>query len=144
MTASEFKYMFSQTIPEDGRVQEIRIRAGCPIFVRVNGNEVRLNGYADSRLIRELMELFANHSLYAYEEEIRQGYLTIEGGHRVGISGKAVLDGRQIRTIKDISGLNIRLAHEWKGCAEQILPWLYQNGEIQKSAQNNNRMSAIP
>ena len=133
MTASEFKYMFSQTIPEDGRVQEIRIRAGCPIFVRVNGNEVRLNGYADSRLIRELMELFANHSLYAYEEEIRQGYMTIEGGHRVGISGKAVLDGRQIRTIKDISGLNIRLAHEWKGCAELVLPWLYQNGEIQNT-----------
>ena len=124
MTAAELKYMFMQAIPDDGRVQEIRIRAGCPIFVRVNGEEVQLNGYADSRLIRELMELFSNHSLYAYEEEIRQGFLTIEGGHRVGISGKAVLDGDQIRTIKDISGLNIRLAHERKGCAEKVLPWL--------------------
>lgn len=133
MTAAEFKYMFSQAIPEEGRVQEIRIRAGCPIFVRVNGREVRLNGYADSRLIRELMELFANHSLYAYEEEIRQGFLTIEGGHRVGISGKVVLDGERLRTIKDISGLNIRLAHEWKGCADGVLPWLYQDGEIQNT-----------
>ena len=133
MTAAELKYMFMQAIPDDGSVQEIRIRAGCPIFVRVNGEEVQLNGYADSRLIRELMELFSNHSLYAYEEEIRQGFLTIEGGHRVGISGKAVLDGDQVRTIKDISGLNIRLAHERKGCAEKVLPWLYHEGTIQST-----------
>ena len=133
MTAAELKYMFMQAIPDDGSVQEIRIRAGCPIFVRVNGEEVQLNGYADSRLIRELMELFSNHSLYAYEEEIRQGFLTIEGGHRVGISGKAVLDGDQVRTIKDISGLNIRLAHERKGCAEKVLPWLYHEGTIQNT-----------
>ena len=52
MTAAELKYMFMQAIPDDGRVQEIRIRAGCPIFVRVNVEEVQLNGYADSRLIR--------------------------------------------------------------------------------------------
>ena len=133
MTAAELKYMFMQAIPEDSTVQEIRIRAGCPIFVWANGEEVRLNGYADSRLIRELMELFSNHSLYAYEEEIRQGFLTIEGGHRVGISGKVVIDGDQIRTIKDISGLNIRLAHEWKGCAENVLPWLYYEGKIQNT-----------
>lgn len=133
MTAAEFKYMFFQTIPEDGQVQEIRIRAGRPIFIRMNGEEIQMNRYADQRLIRELLELFANHSLYAYEEEIRQGFLTIEGGHRVGISGKIVLDGAEIRTIKDISGLNIRLAHEWKGCAEPILPWLYQDGKIQNT-----------
>ncbi|MBE5971247.1 MAG: stage III sporulation protein AA [Lachnoclostridium sp.] len=133
MTAAELKYMVSQKIPEDGRIQEIRIRAGRPIFVRANGEELRLNGYADHRLIRELMELFANHSLYAYEEEIRQGFLTIEGGHRVGIAGKAVLDGEKLRTIKDISGLNIRLAHEWKGCADTLMPWLYQDGEIQNT-----------
>ncbi len=133
MTAAELKYMFSQMIPEDGRVQEIRIRTGCPIFVRVDGGEIQLNGYADSRLIRELMELFSKHSLYAYEEEIRQGFLTIEGGHRVGISGKVVMDGERIRTIKDISGLNIRLAHERKGCADAVLPWLYQDEEIQNT-----------
>ena len=133
MTAAEFKYMFSQMIPEDDHVQEIRIRAGRPIFVRIEGREIQMNGYADHRLIRELLELFANHSLYAYEEEIRQGFLTIEGGHRVGISGKVVLDGTEIRTMKDISGLNIRLAHEWKGCAESILPWLYSDENIQNT-----------
>ncbi|MBR5268051.1 MAG: stage III sporulation protein AA [Lachnospiraceae bacterium] len=133
MTAAEFKYMFYQTIPEEGHVQEVRIRAGRPIFVRINGEEIQMNGYADHRLIRELLELFANHSLYAYEEEIRQGFLTIEGGHRVGLSGKVVLDGTEIRTMKDISGLNIRLAHERKGCAESILPWLYQDERIQNT-----------
>ncbi len=130
MTVAEFKHIFMGAVPEDSKVQEIRIRVGCPIFVQVDGVEKSLGIYADSRLIREFLELFSHHSLYAYEEEIRQGFLTIDGGHRVGITGKVVLEGNKIRTIKDISGLNIRLAHEWKGCADAVLPWLYENGKI--------------
>ena len=61
---------------------------------------------------------------------MRQGYLTIEGGHRVGISGKVVPDGHGIRTVKDVSALNIRVAHERIGCADEVLPWLYERGEV--------------
>lgn len=65
---------------------------------------------ADPLLIREILGIFSRHSLYAFEDEIRQGFLTIEGGHRVGIAGKAVTEGSGLRTIRDISSLNIRLA----------------------------------
>lgn len=133
MTAVELKHIFTREIPEDANIQEIRIRVGCPVFAQVDGKEQCLGVYADSRLVRELLELFSNHSLYAYEEEIRQGFLTIEGGHRVGLAGKVVMDDGKVRTMKDISGLNIRLAHERKGCADSVLPWLYEKGEIQNT-----------
>lgn len=76
------------------------------------------------------MEIFARHSLYAYEDEIRQGFLTIEGGHRVGLCGKTVLEGDKVRTIKEISSLNIRITHEKKGCADAVFPYLFENGGL--------------
>ena len=76
------------------------------------------------------MEHISRHSLYAFEEEVKQGFLTIQGGHRIGLAGKAILDERGIRTIKYISFLNIRLAHQIIGCADRIMPYLYENKEV--------------
>ena len=70
----------------------------------------------------------SEYSLYAYQEELRQGYITIEGGHRVGIAGEIAKDREGITGIKYISFMNIRVAHEKKGCAEKILPFL-KDGE---------------
>lgn len=136
MNAAELKEIFKREAPDWRQIQEIRVRAGRPVTLLAGGQELSLtagNGksvIADKKLIREILGIFSSHSLYAFEEEIRQGFLTIEGGHRVGLSGRAVLDGERIRTIKDISGLNIRLAHERKGCADMVLPWLYEDGEL--------------
>lgn len=144
MEAARLKDIFKKAVPEIKRVQEIRVRAGKPVFVFMDGQEFfllekgllgRWGGteqrdavIADQTLIKEILGIFSRHSLYAFEDEVRQGFLTIEGGHRVGISGKTVLEGQRIRTIKDISGLNIRLAHQKIGCADRILPFLYENG----------------
>lgn len=144
MEATRLKDIFKKAVPEIKRVQEIRVRAGKPVFVFMDGQEFfllekglleRWGGteqrdavIADQTLIKEILGIFSRHSLYAFEDEVRQGFLTIEGGHRVGISGKTVLEGQRIRTIKDISGLNIRLAHQKIGCADRILPFLYENG----------------
>ena len=132
MDAAELKRLFVQAGPKWERVQEIRIRAGRPVTFLYEGKEFSQpgNAPADKYLIREIMEIFSKHSLYAFEEEIRQGFLTIEGGHRVGICGRAVPDGDGLRTIKDISSLNIRLAHQIIGCADGILGWLYENGDL--------------
>lgn len=155
MNAAEFKEIFGRAAADMGRVQEIRIRAGRPVTIVADGTEYEvlkgggLKGtrtsageeknqeenaaVADRELIKELLGIFSKHSLYAFEEEIRQGFLTIEGGHRIGISGKAVLEGERIRTIKDISSLNIRLAHQKIGCGEAVLSHLYETGELQNT-----------
>ena len=68
--------------------------------------------------IRETMDYISRYSLYAYETELRQGFLTIEGGHRIGVSGKVIVEGNKIKNMQYISSVNIRAAHEVIGCAE--------------------------
>lgn len=82
------------------------------------------------RELSETMEYIANYSMYAYEEELRQGFLTIRGGHRVGVSGKAVVEQGRIRSIKDISFLNVRISHEVRGCANPVMSCLAGDGEV--------------
>jgi stage III sporulation protein AA len=74
--------------------------------------------------IRETMEYISNYSLYAFEDEIRQGFITINGGHRIGIAGKIIIENDEIKGMKHISFINIRLAHQVKGCANKVIPYL--------------------
>ena len=142
MEAADLKKYLERAAGTAG-LQEIRIRAGQPVFLIIDGAEWVLGEQgllsgsgaktaprAEKRILKELLEIFARHSLYAYEDEIRQGFLTIEGGHRVGLCGKAVLEGDKIRTIKEISSLNIRIAHEKRGCADALLPYLFEDGGL--------------
>lgn len=116
------------------KLQEIRMRAGQPLLFRYDGKERRL-GRTSSYMVtpddvNETVQYAANYSLYAYEQEMRQGYLTIEGGHRVGMAGQVIPEGEGIRNLKYISSVNIRVAHEVPGCADQVLPSLIENGEL--------------
>lgn len=120
-------------------VREIRLRADRPIAVYIDGREVFLDreGRFTERLqeacsitageLSKLLEHICHYSLYAFEDELRQGFLTVGGGHRVGIAGQAVTeDGKSLRTIKNISFLNIRVSHEIKGAADGVLPRMYE------------------
>ena len=121
---------------------EVRLRCNGPVillkgreeyFLHSNGGICReaQNAYIVSvNEIREMVEYVSNFSVYAYEEELRQGFLTIQGGHRVGICGKVVLSDGKIKTIRNISFLNVRLAREKKGCAESILPYLFDGDRL--------------
>lgn len=116
------------------RLQEIRIRVGSPLMVVYDGVEyfVEENGSLTGRRshsykisrgeVKETMEFVSNYSLYAFEEELRQGFITIQGGHRVGVAGKVILEGERIKNIRHISFINIRLAHQVIGCADPVLP----------------------
>lgn len=117
-------------------VNEIRLRTGSPMILVYSGKEFfvteqgRLSpdaekGYmVQAEDIRETMEYIGNYSLYAYEEEIRQGFLTVQGGHRVGIAGKTVTENEKVKGIRHISCINVRVAHQLKGCADKVLPFL--------------------
>lgn len=123
-------------------LQEIRLRVDCPLLITWNGKEyfVKSTGeitpeekegvVVEKRELMETMEYISNFSLYAYEEEIRQGFLTIEGGHRIGIAGKIVMDGEKIKNVRYISFINIRLSHQIKGCADQVMPYIISKEEV--------------
>ncbi len=130
-----------EILPEESLldVQEIRMRSGQPFLLkkaegifslRKNGGLLSApweNGIRISTAdLRETVSLLSAYSLYAFEEELRQGYITMEGGHRVGFCGKTVLENNEIRTLRQINALNIRIAREQKGWGEQFLPQLME------------------
>ena len=107
-------------------LQEIRIRMGQPVIFVQKTEEILLYEQVTLKDIKNVVETACGYSGYAFEEEICRGYLTIEGGHRIGLSGKVVFDGEKIQTIKHISGLTIRVAHPVTGCAEAWKTYLYK------------------
>lgn len=111
-------------------MQEIRLREGQPMAVRHQGEEQLFSHVVTKEELRETMEYIANYSLYAYEHELRQGFLTIDGGHRVGISGKIILEEGHVRNFQYISSINIRVCHEIRGCADRVFPMVLENGQL--------------
>lgn len=110
-------------------LQEIRLRTGKPLTVLYKGKE-KLLMKVEQEELRETLEYISNYSLYAYENEMRQGFITIEGGHRVGMAGKVVMEEGKIKNLKYISSINIRVAHEIKGCADKIFPYITKERQI--------------
>jgi len=118
------------------QLEEIRLRQGKPLIIGLPGEDrlVAPNGTlaedgtraylttADD--IQRAVQLVSGCSLYAFEEELKNGYITLPGGHRVGLTGKAVVEKGRVKTLKSISGLNIRISREVNNIAEPLLPYL--------------------
>lgn len=125
------------------KLQEIRLRTGAPAIVLINNREWFVNEKGElmdrqpmeTRSSAEELEMVLKHlcqySIYAFADEIRQGFLTIQGGHRIGLSGQVILgEENKIRNMKYIRYLNIRIAHEMKGVADPIMFSLYEKGQV--------------
>lgn len=111
-------------------LQEIRLRAGYPIILLYAGKEKILSIKATERSIRETLDYVSNYSLYAYENELKQGFITIEGGHRVGMAGQVLVENGRVKNLKYISSLNIRVSHEIVGCADKLFPYITHNKQM--------------
>lgn len=79
--------------------------------------------------VTHTIQAMSKNSFYALEQELRMGYITLEGGHRVGIAGQAILNDGKLKAIKNISSMNIRISREVKNCAEPILPYLIDQND---------------
>ena len=118
------------------KLYEIRLRVGRPLFLTYDGGECFLRKPGQEQYLvttedlKETLEYVTGYSLYAYEDEIRQGFISVQGGHRVGMTGKVVLDRGRIMGMKYISCINVRLAHEIQGCAEEVLPYIQTREQI--------------
>ncbi|MFX3633607.1 MAG: stage III sporulation protein AA [Candidatus Pristimantibacillus sp.] len=118
------------------QLEEIRIREGRPLEIGIRGQSrfaatdgtLRLTADGAYKptadICRKLLERITNYSLYAMEEELKRGFITVAGGHRIGLAGRTVLDSGSVRGIRDIGAFNIRIAREVVGSANQLLPKL--------------------
>jgi stage III sporulation protein AA len=123
-------------------IEEVRLRVNSPLSIFMKGRdyfitkEGRVVDNPKEGLIINLEELnktfqiICNYSVYALSEEIRNGFITIKGGHRVGIGGKIIYGNMGIESIKNISSLNFRIAREKKGVSNKIIKYLIKDGEF--------------
>lgn len=115
------------------QLQEIRIRQGQKVVLRYQGQMTEASGQnqvVESMECKEILSRISQYSLYAFEEEIRKGYITIPGGHRIGIVGRAVLEQGEVKTLRHINSFNIRVCHEKIGCANRVMPYVLQEGQF--------------
>lgn len=77
-----------------------------------------------------MVKFISSYSLYAYEDEMKRGFITMQGGHRIGVAGQVVMDGGKVLSLSNIYFLNIRVAREKRGCAKDIIPYLIHRNSI--------------
>jgi stage III sporulation protein AA len=106
-------------------IEEIRIRTNRPIEITMGGKTMFLPYLVNTEDANQLLNKISHHSIYALEEELRRGYITIDGGHRIGLAGKVILEGGKVKALRDISSFNIRIAKEKIGIADSLIPALY-------------------
>lgn len=127
-----------ENLPQDVKssIEEIRIREGRPLMFCYDSGDFMVDHQGvpikdltkayiiESNDLNKILHLLTRSSIYALEEEIKNGFITISGGHRVGLTGRVVLERGSIKTIRNITGLNIRILRDLSGIAEQVLPFL--------------------
>jgi stage III sporulation protein AA len=114
-------------------VEEIRIRIGQTICIRQHSSESFLSHVITEKDIMKILENFSDNSIYSVQSNINNGYITIRGGHRIGISGTSIIEDTTIKNIKYISSLNIRIAREIKGCSESLLNYIIEDNMFKNS-----------
>ena len=120
------KYITKQT-------EEIRVKIGRPAIILNRSSEVVLPELTTKKVFQEILDSITEGSIYIFTEEINNGFITINGGHRVGLCGNAVVNDGKITAVKDISGLNIRVAREIKGVGERLFRKITENNEIESA-----------
>lgn len=103
------------------RLQEIRIRVGRPIILKLRDQDILLEYVVSQSEILQMLERLCENSIYAYKNQICEGFITVKGGHRVGIAGSCVIENGKIINVKYISSLNFRIAREIINCSTNIL-----------------------
>lgn len=103
-------------------IEEIRIRINLPIIVKLEEKEKIIDYKVSTEDINYIFQKICENSIYAYQNQIANGFVTIKGGNRVGIVGTAVVQNGKVTNLNYVSGLNFRIAQEIIGCSNKIMP----------------------
>ena len=116
---------------ERERAEELRLRCGWPMAAVFPEGEIPLGGRKIvTQDLELLLEIASRASVHAVLSQLREGYLTIEGGHRLGLCGTAVLENGQMRNLRSLSSVSIRIARQRPGAALPLLSGLMEGGRL--------------
>ena len=113
--------------------EEFRLRAGQPLVVLLPEGERSLGAAVTPEDLETLCDLATDYSRYAAEETLREGYLSVRGGFRVGLCGTVALEDGAVRTIRKLSSAAVRVARQFPGAAEEVLPSLLEGGRLESA-----------
>ena len=133
-------------------IEEIRLRSQKPLILNANSkdyfynlNSNKLDAKMDNPYIvskedvEQTFQIICKYSIHSFMDDIKKGFITLRGGHRVGLVGKVIIEDGQVKNIKHISSLNIRVFREIIGCSNKILPHI-----IKGDNQVNNTLIISP
>lgn len=112
------------------KLQEIRLKINRPLILKLGEREIIEDHKISVEDINNILKRMSNYSIYSIEDEIKQGYITIKGGHRVGICGNCIVENNIVKTIKNVSSLNIRICREVIGCSDKVMPWVIKDNNV--------------
>ena len=115
------------------RAEEFRLRAGRPMTVLTPEGEIALEGIVEPEELETLCDLATEFSRYAASETLRDGFLPVRGGFRVGICGTAVMKDGESTALRDLSSAAVRIAREQRGIGEAVAPRLFRDGRYQNT-----------
>ena len=117
---------------DQGRAEELRLRTGWPMTALLPEGERPLGGEpVESRELEQLVEIASRASVHTVLPQLRRGYLTAQGGHRIGLCGTAAMEGGEIHTLRSISSASIRIARQIKGVCTPVLDGLCPEGRLE-------------
>lgn len=111
-----------------GSLREIRVRAEKRVKLLTAFGEKECPCEPTQQQVAQMAEALCEHALYARAEEQRSGYVTLRGGHRMGLCGRVIAQGQSVRALREISSFCVRVAGQWRGAADALMPQL-RDGE---------------
>ena len=118
---------------EKRNVRELRLRAGCGFTVFVNGTEKLLLRDVTAEDLSDVLELATESSLHCARTSVAQGFVTVRGGHRVGLCGSVVKNADGVLGIRELSSVSIRIAKEIKGISDGVYDAVMCNGSFRNT-----------
>lgn len=128
----ELKNEIQKIGSKDG-INEIRLRVSRRVIVITSNVEFVLDYIVTLKDLLEILVKISQNSIYAIQNDINNGFVTIRGGHRVGICGEVVIQDGKIKNIKNVNSMNIRIARQIIGCADKIMPYVISNFEFKNT-----------
>ena len=123
--SQEIENYFKEDEEEKNKtIEEVRLRADKPLILKFNKEEVILNTYITQEMILKTLQKVCDNSIYSFQSQIIEGFITVKGGHRIGITGNCIIEEGKVTNINYVSSLNFRIAKQIKGSSNKLLKYV--------------------
>ena len=123
--SKEIEEYFKEDVEEKNKtIEEIRLRADKPLILKFNKQEEIFNTIITQEMILKTLQKVCDNSIYSFQNQIRDGFITVKGGHRIGITGNCVIEDNKVSNINYVSSINFRIAKQIKGSSNKLLKYV--------------------